>query len=304
MAMRISRTRIDLDDKTLQKPVFKDYGETLMTGTGTTTLNLELGNTFEITMDGNLTFTFSNPPASGTAGNFTLILIQDGTGSRLVTWPASVDWAGGNAPTLTTTANAVDILTFITTDGGTTWLGFSAGADFKTLADTVFTPSVAGDYVGETGATTFGSGSVTWGASDDNLRSNAVVFPGNFTLEADISDFGNNFTFGVFPTSEDATFLGTDSDGRGDMDVMTNSWYFMDNSSGNQIIHVATSYATFTASSGDTFKIQRIGSELKAYVNDVLQHTWTQTSSAELRPCFGQANQKGDMTNMTWTYTP
>ena len=131
MAMRISRTRIDLDDKTLQKPVLKDYGETLTTGTGTTTLNLELGNVFEITMDGNLSFTFSNPPASGTAGSFTLVLKQDGTGSRTATWPAAVDWAGGTAPTLTTTASAVDVLAFITTDGGTRWYGFTGGLDMK-----------------------------------------------------------------------------------------------------------------------------------------------------------------------------
>jgi len=37
-----------------------------------------------------------------------LTLIQDGTGGRTVTWPATVKWPGGVAPTLTTTANARD----------------------------------------------------------------------------------------------------------------------------------------------------------------------------------------------------
>ena len=132
--MRISANRIDMDDKTLQKPVLKDYSETLTSANSSTsyTVDLSLGNTFKITMTGNCTFTFSNPPASGTTGSFTLILIQDGTGSRTATWPGSVDWAGGTAPTLTTTlTTGTDILTFITTDAGTIWYGFAAGADMK-----------------------------------------------------------------------------------------------------------------------------------------------------------------------------
>ena len=92
------------------------------------TIDLLVGNVFEITLTGNCTFTFSNPSASGNATSFTLILKQDGTGSRTTTWPGSVDWPAATAPTLTTTESAVDILTFFTTDGGTTWYGFLAGA--------------------------------------------------------------------------------------------------------------------------------------------------------------------------------
>ncbi|MDP3726432.1 MAG: hypothetical protein Q8R36_04520 [bacterium] len=96
------------------------------------TINLNSGNVFKITLTGNCTFTFSNPAVTGRASSFTLILIQDGTGSRLATWPASVDWAGATAPTLTTTlTTGTDILTFFTTDGGTTWWGFKAGADMR-----------------------------------------------------------------------------------------------------------------------------------------------------------------------------
>jgi len=128
-----------LTNKTLTSPtinggalgevVLTDYSETLVTNAtsgATETLDLESGNVFDITLSENCTFTFSNPPATG-AGSFTLILRQDGTGSRTATWPASVDWAAATAPTLTTTASAVDILTFVTVDGGTTWYGFVAG---------------------------------------------------------------------------------------------------------------------------------------------------------------------------------
>jgi len=121
---------VDAGDQIISKAVFKDVGETLATnGTSgsTATIDLEDGNFHKVTLTANCTFTFSNPPASGTAGSFTLFLVQDGTGSRTVTWPGSVDWAAATAPTLTTTAAAVDVLTFITLDGGTIWNGFVAG---------------------------------------------------------------------------------------------------------------------------------------------------------------------------------
>jgi len=56
-------------------------------------------------------------------------LHQDATGSRTVTWPGSVKWSGG-APTLTTTASAVDILVFESLNGGTTWYGSLVGTNF------------------------------------------------------------------------------------------------------------------------------------------------------------------------------
>jgi hypothetical protein len=47
----------------------------------------------------------------------------------VITFPASVDWVGGTAPTLT--ASGVDQLVFTTRDGGTTYFGFVAGLDIK-----------------------------------------------------------------------------------------------------------------------------------------------------------------------------
>ena len=123
-----------MGDNEVVRPKIKDYGETVSAHGNTSTaetVDLENGNVHTATLDANCTFTFSNPPASGTAGSFTLILTQDGTGSRTATWPGSVDWAGATAPTLSTGANDVDVLTFLTTDGGTTWLGFAAGLDMS-----------------------------------------------------------------------------------------------------------------------------------------------------------------------------
>lgn len=98
---------------------------------GTTeTIDLANGNVHDVTLTDNCTFTFTGSAASVACG-FTLILRQDGTGSRTATWPASVDWPSATAPTLSAGANDVDVLTFLTVDNGTTWLGFVAGQDMS-----------------------------------------------------------------------------------------------------------------------------------------------------------------------------
>lgn len=96
--------------------------------TGSVTLNLTNGNVFNVTMTGNTTFTFSGA-TSGKACAFTLYLKQDGAGGRVVTWPGSVKWSGG-APSLTTTASAVDVLVFESLDGGSNWFGSLVGTNF------------------------------------------------------------------------------------------------------------------------------------------------------------------------------
>lgn len=78
------------------------------------------GNYFTKTIAGASTFTFSNVPASR-AFSFTLELTHT---SGTVTWPASVQWPGGTAPTLTT--GKTHLFTFVTDDGGTRWRGASS----------------------------------------------------------------------------------------------------------------------------------------------------------------------------------
>ena len=90
------------------------------------TINLRDGNLFEHDLTENVTYTFSNPAASGRASSFVLKVIQDSS-ARTITWPASVDWVAATAPTLTTTNNGVDVFVFFTIDGGTTYYGFVAG---------------------------------------------------------------------------------------------------------------------------------------------------------------------------------
>ena len=86
--------------------------------------NLSTGNYFTKTINANSTFTFSNPPASGTVGSFTLELTHT---SGTVTWPTSVKFPADTAPTLT--AGKTHLFMFVTDDGGTRYRG-AALADY------------------------------------------------------------------------------------------------------------------------------------------------------------------------------
>ena len=61
--------------------------------------------------------------------NFSLILTADGT-ARTITWPASVKWTNNDPPALTSANAKKDILSFVSTDAGTTWYGFIGGLNF------------------------------------------------------------------------------------------------------------------------------------------------------------------------------
>jgi hypothetical protein len=101
--------------------------ETAITSTSNAaTINCRDGNVFTHVLTENVTYTFSNPPASGRAFGFTLKIVQDST-ARTITWPASVDWAGGEAPTISAGSGEVDVFVFYTHDGGTNFYGFTAG---------------------------------------------------------------------------------------------------------------------------------------------------------------------------------
>lgn len=80
----------------------------------------------EITLTGSVTLTFSNLAA---ARAMTLVVVQGGSGSYTLTYPAAVKWAGGAAPTLSTGVGDVDVLTFFVRADGSTVLGFPAGLD-------------------------------------------------------------------------------------------------------------------------------------------------------------------------------
>lgn len=87
-------------------------------------IDLSQSNYFTKTINGNSTFTFSNPSNSGVASTFTLELTHT---SGTVTWPSSVKWPADTAPTLT--AGKTHLFIFVTDDGGTRYRG-AALADY------------------------------------------------------------------------------------------------------------------------------------------------------------------------------
>ena len=98
------------------------------TGTsGAVTIDLDLANNFSTAMAGAVTYTFSNPAISGLTSAFTLKVTNNGSA---ITWPASVRWAGGTAPSLSATT-LIDIFTFYTIDAGANWYGFVSGQDMS-----------------------------------------------------------------------------------------------------------------------------------------------------------------------------
>ena len=121
-------------DNLVTRPKFKDYSLQAVVKTSvsaTTTLDLTEGNFFTVLAGGSTTYVFANPPVSSAngpaAGGFVLEL-QNG-GAATVTWPSTVDWPGGTAPTLT--SSGFDVIVCITDDGGTNWRCVQSMKDSK-----------------------------------------------------------------------------------------------------------------------------------------------------------------------------
>jgi hypothetical protein len=108
--------------------VLTEVCEGLTIGGGNAVFDLEKANNFTLTHDSNFTASFTNPPDDPGAVGFTLQLAQPSPAAgHTITWPASVAWSSGTAPTLSAEDGAVDVFTFFTTDGGVTYYGFTAG---------------------------------------------------------------------------------------------------------------------------------------------------------------------------------
>jgi len=119
-------------DQTVSAINLKDYGEITVAKGDTSGADIECdlndGNSFSATISTDaVTFTFVNPTASDEFCGFSLVLVNGG--SQTVNWPASVDWEGGSAPSLT--SSGTDILYFFTIDGGTIYHGFASSLDSK-----------------------------------------------------------------------------------------------------------------------------------------------------------------------------
>lgn len=81
----------------------------------TITFDMSTSPVHQVTLTANRILALSNV----SVGQFFILrLIQDGSGSHTVTWFTTIKWAGGSAPTLTTTASKTDVLGFLCTSAG------------------------------------------------------------------------------------------------------------------------------------------------------------------------------------------
>ena len=95
-----------------------NYSETTLTDQATITWDASTQDVAKVTLGGNRTL---GSASNGTTGQFiSLLIIQDGTGSRTLTWNAAYEFASDTAPTLTTTANLGDV--FVFRYNGSKWL--------------------------------------------------------------------------------------------------------------------------------------------------------------------------------------
>jgi len=127
-AVQTHTAAVQLSDQELRRPLLLDYAvehNVISSSAGTLVIDLTTGNSFVTTLTENITtVTLSNPPATGNYGQFVIKIIQDGAGGAFtVTWPASVIWPSGTAPTITISNGAIDEITLRTIDAGTEWRG-------------------------------------------------------------------------------------------------------------------------------------------------------------------------------------
>jgi hypothetical protein len=112
----VERFEINNSDVTVQSALKEKY--VALSGT-TPSIDVDAGGGFSLTTSGNTTFTFTAFTSALSCG-FVLQLTAGGT--HTITWPASVEWAGGTAPDAPASGET-DILVFWSRDGGTNWYG-------------------------------------------------------------------------------------------------------------------------------------------------------------------------------------
>jgi hypothetical protein len=116
-----------LSTKTIEAGTFTNgYTEEVNTANTSTayTISLADGSFQVLTLTGSATITM---PTATAGRSFILLLTQDGTGSRTVTW-STVKWPGGTNPTITATASRQDIYSFFA--DGTNWYGTTVGQNY------------------------------------------------------------------------------------------------------------------------------------------------------------------------------
>ena len=129
-----SSDNVSIGDKIFSRAVFKDVCEKVQPVTAsnpTTTIDITQGNVISLAHGVDTTIALTNPSPTGNACWVHVIRTKDNSGTtRALTHPTT-KWKSGTQPILTQTANAIDIWSYLTVDGGSTWLGFDGGGNFS-----------------------------------------------------------------------------------------------------------------------------------------------------------------------------
>lgn len=107
--------------------VGEDLGES---GSAFEVSDMSTATVAKVELTANTTVTFPGSGDSGDVKSFTLVVVQDDTGGRTITWPNNVLWAGGAAPGLSPAAGAVDVFSFMSDVTDDVWYGFAGGFGF------------------------------------------------------------------------------------------------------------------------------------------------------------------------------
>ena len=101
-------TLTDLISSNVKAKTFELTQPSSINSTSTTTLDLSTGNVLQVVLTGTTTLAFTNPKI----GTYIIKIKQDATGNRTLNFP-TIKWSDAAVPTITTTPNAVDLITLI-----------------------------------------------------------------------------------------------------------------------------------------------------------------------------------------------
>jgi hypothetical protein len=186
-------------------PTVNDHG-TIGSVTESIVLNSTDSHIHKMTLNGDVTFAFNNPPTTGTQIEFELEILQDATGGRLVTFPASLV----ETVNIDTSPNALTIITLRTNDGGTNYHAvttlagtISAGSQFaNTTLSNLGTTTINTSLISDTDDTdSLGASGKSW----KDLWINLVRFPNQETIPTNfvgiVKDTNDDLNLNV-PTGE------------------------------------------------------------------------------------------------------
>lgn len=186
--------------------VYTDLGDV----SGSVTVDLDNNNetVVSLRLTGNVTLTFSNVPADYAVS--TLLVAQDGVGSRTVSVAGSVTVLNGGDGSINPAANSRSVMTFVTDNGGSTFDLVVADSRPNQLDDFYWNPQADGAYyikannpftLDLAGTTTGGTGSVAHAKSTDGntftAASGTTSFATGDTYRMTVSGFSGWFTVTV-----------------------------------------------------------------------------------------------------------